>query len=160
GLGLSQVYGFAKQSGGHVGIDSKPGRGTTVRLYLPRAHAVKADESPTPPEHHTGGNETVLVVEDDAAARAFVAETLQELGYTILQAGDAETALHELDGKPIDLLLTDVVLPGANGRELSLAVAERHPGIKVLFMTGYSGDAIVHHGRLDAGVELLQKPLT
>src|SRR5262245_11819353 len=160
GLGLSQVYGFAKQSGGHVGINSKPGRGTTIRLYLPRAHAAKADEPSTPPEHHAGGSETVLVVEDDAAVRTFVAETLQELGYTIIQAGDAETALRALDAKTVDLLLTDVILPGANGRELSLAVAERHPGTRVLFMTGYSRDTIVHDGRLDPGVELIQKPLT
>src|SRR5262249_30598200 len=101
GLGLSQVYGFAKQSGGHVRIDSKPGRGTTVRLYLPRAHGAKAEEPVMPPEQHAGGSETVLVVEDNPAVRAFAAETLQELGYTVIQAGDAEAALRALDGKAV-----------------------------------------------------------
>jgi CheY-like chemotaxis protein len=165
GLGLSRVYGFVKQSGGHVKIYSEPGHGTTVRVYLPRARddKKKAGESPVqraaPPSAY--GKEIILVVEDDADVRDFICGTLEELKYTVLQAHDAASALQVLERESkIDLLLTDVILPGPNGRELANAVLAQRPGLKVLFMTGYSRNAIVHQGRLDEGVQLIQKPLT
>ena len=165
GLGLSQVYGFVKQSGGHVKIYSEPGQGTTVRIYLPRARGdkKKVGEIPiqraAPPAAY--GKETILVVEDDTDVRAFISATLEELKYTVLQAHDAPSALQVLERESkIDLLLTDVILPGPNGRELASAALAQRPGLKVLFMTGYSRNAIVHQGRLDEGVQLIQKPLT
>jgi len=164
GLGLSQVYGFVKQSGGHVKIYSEPGHGTTVRVYLPRARGDKKEgeyqvQSVTPPSAY--GKETILVVEDDADVRDFICGTLQDLKYTVLQARDAASALDVLEREPgIDLLLTDVILPGPNGRELANAALAKRPTLKVLFMTGYSRNAIVHQGRLDEGVQLIQKPLT
>jgi two-component system, NtrC family, sensor kinase len=163
GLGLSQVYGFIRQSGGHVRIYSEVGEGTTVKLYLrrsfarenPRAGGKPIDETPS------GQRETVLVVEDDADVRAYVVETLSELNYSVRQASNAEAALSILDGPdPVDLLLTDVVMPGMNGRSLAEAAKQRRPGLKVLYMTGYSRNAIVHQGRLDAGVALMQKPFS
>jgi len=165
GLGLSQVYGYVKQSGGHVKIYSEPGQGTTVRVYLPRARDDKKKISESqvqnvvPPSAY--GKETIMVVEDDADVRAFICETLEEFKYTVLQARDAGSALRALEreGK-IDLLLTDVILPGPNGRELANAAVAERPGLKVLFMTGYSRNATVHQGRLDEGVQLIQKPLT
>jgi PAS domain S-box-containing protein len=165
GLGLSQVYGFVKQSGGHVKIYSEPGQGTTVRVYLPRARDDKKRvgesqvQRATPPSAY--GKETILVVEDDADVRDFICETLEELNYTVMQAHDAASALQALERESkIDLLLTDVILPGPNGRELAGAALAHRPGLKVLFMTGYSRNAIVHQGRLDEGVQLIQKPLT
>jgi CheY-like chemotaxis protein len=163
GLGLSQVYGFVKQSGGHVKIYSEPGHGTTVKVYLPRVHG-KAGDHPLPSDGvapSAYGQETILVVEDDADVRAFICETLRDLDYGVLQASDARSALDVLDGGThIDLLLTDVILPGPNGRELADAAVRKRPDLKVLFMTGYSRNAIVHQGRLDEGVLLIQKPLT
>src|SRR5215831_4903700 len=162
GLGLSQVYGFVKQSGGHVRIYSEPGSGTTVKIYLPRSRISASEvELPRRTLPSAYGTETILVVEDDDSVRSFVSETLRELNYTVLEARDAPSALASLEHhENIDLLLCDVVLPGQNGRELADAVRDRRPRIKVLFMTGYSRNAIVHQGRLDPGVELIQKPLT
>ncbi len=164
GLGLSQVFGFVKQSGGHVKIYSEPGEGTTVKLYLPRIHADAAaivlDASPVEREQRTG--QTVLVVEDDDDVRAFTAEMLADFGYGVMVASEARTALVLLEqSSGTDLLLTDVGLPnGINGRQLAEEVRRRWPNIKVLFMTGYARNAIVHHGRLDPGVNLLLKPFT
>jgi len=162
GLGLSQVYGFVKQSGGHVRIYSEPGYGTAVKIYLPRSHA-----SPDELETHraasssAGGTETILVVEDDEDVRTFVSETLRDLNYDVIEAQDANSALRTLEQqKDVDLLLTDVILPGRNGRELAEVMRDRRPSIKVLFMSGYSRDIIVHKGRLDHNVDLIQKPLT
>ena len=162
GLGLSQVYGFIKQSGGHVRIYSEPGQGTTVKLYLPR---YLGDEVPAAEDAPAGGErgrgETILVVEDDDGVRQYVAESLRDLNYQVLEARDSASALKLLDAdKPFDLLLTDVILPGKNGRELATEVERRRPGVKIIFMTGYSRNAIVHHGRLDSGTELISKPLT
>jgi two-component system NtrC family sensor kinase len=163
GLGLSQVYGFIRQSGGHVRIYSEIGEGTTVKIYLPRSFArdkplnlgKAADDAPA------GSQETVLVVEDDADVRAYVVETLSTLNYSVREAADAQAALRILDDSgPVDLLLTDVVMPGMNGRALAEAAKLRRPGLKVLYMTGYSRNAIVHQGRLDAGVSLMQKPFS
>ena|GEM_PF-476968 len=163
GLGLSQVFGFVKQSGGHITIYSEPGEGTTVKIYLPRLFAEVREEAPA--EREVPGavpGERVLVVEDDQEVRLYIADLLRGLRYQVLEAADAPAALAQLDkGKPrVDLLLTDVVLPGMNGRRLADEVVARANGIKVLFMTGYSRNAIVHHGRLDPRVEMIQKPFT
>ena len=168
GLGLSMVYGFVRQSGGHVKIYSEPGQGTTVKVYLPRAHAAEGEVDATPDpaiaEDAGGGAETVLVVEDDAAVRGATVEMLQELGYRVLKASDADQALVVIDDAvahhaAIDLLFTDVVMPGRlKSPELADKARERLPGIAVLFTSGYAQNAIVHGGRLDPGVELLSKP--
>jgi signal transduction histidine kinase len=163
GLGLSQVFGLVKQSGGHITIYSEPGEGTTVKIYLPRLSVEAREEVPA--ESEVLGavpGERVLVVEDDEEVRVYVADLLRGLHYQVLEAADAPSALAQLDkGKGrIDLLLTDVVLPGMNGRRLADEVVARANGIKVLFMTGYSRNAIVHHGRLDSRVEMIQKPFT
>ncbi|WP_338666084.1 response regulator [Pararoseomonas sp. SCSIO 73927] len=162
GLGLSMVYGFVKQSGGHVKIYSEVGQGTTVKLYLPRARkaedvVVSVEGGPV-----TGGTETVLVAEDDDAVRATVVELLTELGYRVLKARDAASALSVVEsGVPIDLLFTDVVMPGPmKSTELARRARERLPGLAVLFTSGYTENSIVHGGRLDEGVELLSKPYT
>jgi CheY-like chemotaxis protein len=162
GLGLSQVYGFVKQSGGHIRIYSEPGEGTTVHMYLPRSDAkAPAEDEATGEPARADGDETILVVEDEAQVRSFVCDTLAELNYRVLRAEDAESALKLLEQSPeVDLLLTDVVLPGRNGRQLSDEAEKLRPGIRVLFMTGYSRNAIVHQGRLDPGVQLIQKPVT
>jgi CheY-like chemotaxis protein len=163
GLGLSQVYGFIKQSRGHVKIYSEVGEGTTIKLYLPRAHAAAADAEYDESQAVAGSkDETVLVVEDDADVRAYSCETLAELGYTVLSAESGAAALHLLDAhSDIRVLFTDIGLPGGmNGRQLSDEVRKRRPDLKVLFTTGYARNAIVHDGRLDPGVELITKPFT
>ncbi len=163
GLGLSMVYGFVKQSGGHVTIHSEVSEGTTVKLYFPRfqgAVAERGHELEKAVPRATPG-EVVLVVEDNDEVRAFSTMTLRDLGYSVLEAANAEEARSLLEGGArIDLLFTDVVLPGLNGRELADRAASLRPSLPVLFTTGYSRNAIVHHGRLDAGVNLLSKPFT
>jgi signal transduction histidine kinase len=163
GLGLSQVYGFVKQSGGHVKIYSEAGEGTTIKIYLPRSDvAAGAVRESTMPVVGSRGSETILVVEDEADVRSYLVETLQDLNYRVREAPDGATALAQFDSDPfrIDLLLTDIVMPGINGRQLADELHYRQPDLRVLFMTGYSRNAIVHQGRLDSGVSLLQKPLT
>jgi PAS domain S-box-containing protein len=165
GLGLSQVYGFIKQSGGHVKIYSEQGEGTTVKIYLPRytGEALPEDQEDggsADVQGHVG--ETILIVEDDPDVRAYLVEALRDLNYRTLNAPEASAALRVIKrpNTRIDLLLSDVVLPGMNGREL-MAEAHRHrPDLKVLFMTGYSRNAIVHQGRLDPGIEMIQKPMS
>ena len=163
GLGLSMVYGFAKQTGGTVRIDSEEGRGTSVKLYLPRAEGVAAragDEPLSTPAVPLGQHETILVVEDDALVRGYVIAQLGGLGYRTLVASDGAAALALVEqGAEFDLLFTDVVMPGRmNGRQLADAVVARRPGMKVLYTSGYSDDAIVHEGHLDPGLALLKKP--
>jgi len=162
GLGLSMVYGFVKQSGGHIKIYSEPGEGTTVRIYLPRSleeedRLAEVDFGPI-----IGGTETVLVAEDDDEVRATVVEMLGDLGYSVLKARDAASALTVIEsGVSIDLLFTDVVMPGPlRSPDLARKARERLPGLAVLFTSGYTENSIVHEGRLDAGVELLPKPYT
>jgi PAS domain S-box-containing protein len=163
GLGLSQVYGFIKQSGGHVKIYSEPGVGTTVKIYLARRDG-PADETAAPPaplDVAAGNRRTVLVVEDDPGVRAFTTEALTELGYTVLSAPDGAAALRVIDGHPeIDLLFTDVVMPDMNGRKLAEAAQARRPDLKVLYTTGYTRNAVVHNGVLDKEVALIGKPFT
>jgi PAS domain S-box-containing protein len=164
GLGLSQVYGFIKQSSGHIKLYSEPGEGTTVKIYLPRlVRQGDRAQDPKIEEAVLGeGNETILIVEDDEGVRSYLVETLHDLQYRVLRASEAQGALNLLEdeGTAIDLLLTDVILPKMNGRELARRAQSLRPGLKVLFMTGYSRNAIVHQGRLDPGVEMLQKPAT
>jgi two-component system, NtrC family, sensor kinase len=162
GLGLSQVYGFVRQSGGHVAVYSEIGHGTTVKVYLPRSSAGPAsDVADGGSEPLVRGNgEHLLVVEDDDEVRSFVATTLRDLGYRVTDVRDAAAALACLDAGAPDLLLTDVVMPGMNGRLLADEALRRVPHLKVLYMTGYSRNAIVHHGRLDPGVSVIQKPFS
>jgi len=159
GLGMSMVYGFVKQSGGHVRIYSEEGHGTTIKLYLPpaRGQTATAVAAATP---LAGGTETVLVVEDDELVRNFVTTQLQSLGYQTLDTADGPSALQAMkNGVQFDLLFTDVILPnGMTGRQLADEVAKQRPGIKVLYTSGYTDNAIVHQGRLDPGVLLLGKP--
>ena len=161
GLGLSMVFGFVKQSGGHIKIYSEVGHGTTVKLYLPRATGqgqTVAEVSATPVIE--GGSEIILVVEDDAMVRNFVLTQIKSLGYTTFEAANAAEALKVIDQNPdIDLLFTDVIMPGPmNGRQLVEEAQKRRPGLKTLYTSGYTENAIVHHGRLDSGVLLLAKP--
>ena len=161
GLGLSMVYGFVRQSLGHIKIYSEEGHGTTVRIYLPRAGEQLALSSPIPDDTTLpGGNETILVVEDDKLVRDYVLAQLHSLGYATLAAGNAAAALDLIDrGTQFDLLFTDVIMPGGmNGRQLADEVKKRRPATKVLFTSGYTENAIIHHGRLDPGVTLLAKP--
>jgi CheY-like chemotaxis protein len=165
GLGLSQVYGFVKQSGGHIKIYSEPGEGTTVRIYFPRAPLPTRTREPRraqPQERELGGRETILVVEDDSDVRAYTTEILRELGYRVLEAHEGDTALGFLASEPeIELLFTDIGLPGPfNGRQLSDEARKIRPDVKVLFTTGYAQNAIIHHGRLDPGVQLIVKPFS
>ena len=160
GLGLSMVYGFVKQSGGHVNIYSELGYGTTVKLYLPRSTEQEGRLAMQTIEEIVGGSETILVAEDDEQVRTTAIEILSALGYTVLHAADAESALSLIEGgAKVDLLFTDVVMPGPlRSPELARKARERLPDLAVLFTSGYTQNAIVHGGRLDAGVELLSKP--
>jgi PAS domain S-box-containing protein len=164
GLGLSQVYGFVKQSGGHVKIYSEVGQGTSIRMYFPRYYGdARPTESDTEEALPEGEKiETILVVEDDADLRAYVSDLLRDLNYRVFVASSAQAALTILmqDAPKVDLLLTDVVMPGINGRELGRRAQQIRLGIKILYMTGYSRNAVVHQGRLDEGVELLEKPIS
>jgi signal transduction histidine kinase len=164
GLGLSQVYGFVKQSGGHVKIYSEAGDGTTIKIYLPRyfGAAEPVQSASGDGALPTGdGSVSVLVVEDEEGVRRYSADALRDLGYRVLEADSGEAALKIIDAEEdIAILFTDVVMPGMNGRKLSEAALERRPALKVLFTTGYTRNAIVHNGMLDPGVNLLSKPFS
>ncbi len=161
GLGLSMIYGFVKQSAGHVRIYSEVGRGTTIKIFLRRAEAVRPAADETAPEVPLGQGETVLVVEDDEAVRLIITNVLEELGYRHLEAPDGMKALPILQsGERIDLLVTDVGLPKMNGRQLAEVGRAARPGLKVLFVTGYAEKAAVRHGFLEPGMEMLMKPFT
>jgi CheY-like chemotaxis protein len=155
------VYGFVKQSNGHVKIYSEEGHGTTVKLYLPQAggvaDALPADVGVSGLER---GDESVLIVEDDALVRQYVVTQISRFGYHTLAASNAAEALAIINGpERIDLLFTDVIIPGGmNGHQLAIEAVKRRPGLKILYTSGYTENAIVHHGRLDAGVLLLPKP--
>jgi PAS domain S-box-containing protein len=161
GLGLSMVYGFIKQSGGHVKIYSEIGIGTAIRLYLPQANASSDQQiNEAAPLPVSGGDEIILLVEDDALVRTSVTTQLNNLGYQVISAANGAEALQLVDDAvEFDLLFTDVIMPGAmDGPELAKAVSKRRPGTKVLFTSGYTENAMLHQGRLDPGVLLLQKP--
>ena len=163
GLGLSTVYGIVKQSGGHIWLYSELGAGTTFKIFFPRVDQAVDDPLETTDATLPGGTETVLVVEDDDRIRTLVHEVLAAAGYSVMIARNGEEALRESDQSPhpIDLLLTDVVLPQLNGKEIAIRVKQRHPAIKVLFMSGYTGNAMSHHDVIEeAKTEFLQKPFT
>jgi signal transduction histidine kinase len=161
GLGLSMVYGFVKQSAGHVAIYSEPGQGTSVKLFLPCANSEITTTARAPDEETIiGGQATILLVEDDAAVRQVALSALRSFGYTVIEAADGPSAMAVLEQRSdVELLFTDVVMPGGmNGRALADAARRLHPGLRVLYTSGYTENAIVHHGRLDAGALLLGKP--
>jgi two-component system, cell cycle sensor histidine kinase and response regulator CckA len=161
GLGLATVYGTVKQSGGFIWVYSEPGLGTTFRIYLPRAprsaEVATTAESPLPLPY---GNETVLLVEDEAVVRALARRTLELQGYTVLDAANGAAALQRMEehGRPVHLLITDIIMPGMNGRELARLAVERQPGIAVIYMSGYTADDLVTRGLREAGAPFLQKP--
>ncbi len=160
GLGLSMVYGFVKQSQGHITIYSEPGQGATVKLYLPRSIEDAAGAASAAKETWTGGNETILLVEDDESVRRFARQQLTSLGYRVLEAATGPAAMELVRAHDdIDLIFTDIVMPGGmSGRDLVEAARRLRPGVKALYTSGYAENVIVHHGRLDPGVVLLSKP--
>jgi PAS domain S-box-containing protein len=159
GLGLSVIYGFAKQSRGHLRIYSQVGQGTTVKLYLPRAQQNAVDPKPVAAETPRGQGETILVVEDEATVRSIIADALQDLGYNVLTASDARLAIPVLQSTTkIDLLVSDVILPHVNGRKLAEMARASRPTLKVLFVSGYSENALVRGEFIDAGMDMLTKP--
>jgi two-component system cell cycle sensor histidine kinase/response regulator CckA len=165
GLGLATVFGIVKQSGGSLHVYSEPGRGTTFKVYFPAVEvgtaAMAEHGNKEAPDDRPSG-ETILIVEDEEGVRKLVQYTLSECGYHCLMAADAESALRMAGAHAgqIDLLLTDVVLPGMNGRLLAEKLVQARPGTKVLYMSGYTDNAIVHHGVLDAGTEFINKPFS
>jgi CheY-like chemotaxis protein len=162
GLGLSMIYGFARQSNGYAKIHSELGRGTTVQIYLPRHRGeVEGEESPPALQdaHATYQGETVLVVEDEPVVRALILEVLRDLGYRALEAVDGPSGLERLQAAGrIDLLITDIGLPGLNGRQIAEAGRECRPGLKILFMTGYAENAALASGFLEPGMSMITKP--
>jgi CheY-like chemotaxis protein len=163
GLGLATVYGIVKQSGGHISVYTEVGQGSSFKVYLPRVDAPPAAAAPSATRPAAArGSETVLVVEDDRAVLALTCRALEAEGYTILCASDGADALRivERHGGAIHLLVTDVVMPGMSGRELAEQMAARRAGIRILYMSGYPGDAAVHHGTLVRGSAFLQKPFS
>ncbi|WP_245275914.1 ATP-binding protein [Mesorhizobium sp. LSJC255A00] len=163
GLGLSQVFGFVKQSGGHVKIYSEPGQGTTIRIYLPRFFgpeeaAISSERAGNPAVPVT---ETILVVEDDPRVRASTTDAMRELGYTVIHAASGQEALEKLGDNPgVALMFTDIVMPVMNGRKLAEEALARMPKLKVIFTTGFTRNAVVHNGVLDHDVHFLAKPFT
>jgi len=160
GLGLSVVFGIVQQSGGRIHVYSEPGRGTTVKVYLPVVTETVALPSSTPVDSPPNGTETVLLVEDEPGVREFAATILALYGYTVLAAHDGADALRQAESitTPIDLVLTDVVMPGMSGPELVGKLESRSPHLKVVFMSGYTDDAVIRHGLLTADVAFIQKP--
>ena len=165
GLGLSQVHGFVRQSGGHVKIYSEPGQGTTIKIYLPRYYGNERKTNSEPvlhkPAQYDPSAYTILVVEDDDSVRAATIALVQDMGFKVLEAENADAALQVIDARPdIDILFTDIVMPGRNGRKLADEAIVRRPALRVLFTTGFTRNAIVHHGVLDAGVDYIAKPFS
>ncbi|MBI4763516.1 MAG: PAS domain S-box protein [Deltaproteobacteria bacterium] len=163
GLGLSTVYGIIKQSKGNIWVYSEPGKGATFKIYLPRVDKQLIAKSPSQPQPKPlGGSETILLVEDDERLKKTASLILERYGYRVLPAGNEQEALSVLQSNPegIDLLLTDVVMPGLGGKDLAERVKTIQPGIKVLYMSGYTDNTIVHHGYLDQGIDFIEKPFT
>ncbi|MBW8003377.1 MAG: response regulator [Planctomycetes bacterium] len=164
GLGLSTVYGIVKQSGGFIWVYSEPEHGTTFKIYLPRLTGAKKQQESLPDRQKSvGGNETILLVEDEESLRKMAGKILEGYGYAVIEAKNGIEAL-EISSKgdrlKIDLLVTDVVMPGMGGKELADKLTEVYPRLSVLFISGYTDNAIAHHGVLDEGVSLLQKPFS
>jgi CheY-like chemotaxis protein len=163
GLGLSTVYGIVTQSGGHIGVSSTHGQGTAVTIDFPRVDDPLTASTPNLPQTSPPqGTETVLLVEDEATVRSVAREVLQMVGYTVLEAATGEEALQRVEqhSGPIHLLVTDVVMPGMDGRELAVRLMINYPAMQVLYLSGYTDEAIAHHRVLQAGIELLHKPFT
>jgi PAS domain S-box-containing protein len=163
GLGLATVYGIVKQSGGYVWVYSEPGRGATFKIYLPRVQETVESQAPATIEQPAvGGRETVLLAEDDPSVREIVAQVLAQKGYRVLRAPDGQTAIEMARGQrgALHLLVTDLVMPGMTGRELAETLRAERPGLRVLYMSGYTDDAVVRHGVLEEGMPYLQKPFT
>jgi two-component system cell cycle sensor histidine kinase/response regulator CckA len=163
GLGLAMVHGIVRQSGGHVGVYTEVGKGTSFKVYLPAAEARPSWERPSRmPQTPRRGTESVLLVEDEDRVRAMTRTALELFGYTVLEARGGEEALQACTTHvgPIDLLITDVVMPGMSGRQVAEAVAGHQPGVKVIYCSGYTDDAVVRHGVLTADTAFLQKPFT
>jgi CheY-like chemotaxis protein len=161
GLGLSTVYGIVKQSGGYIWVYTEPGKGTSFKVYLPRVPApAEALAVPEPTSVPALGNETVLLVEDEEAVRKLECKTLEARGYRVLEAADGGEAVEIAERESVDLLLTDMVLPGMGGGEIAVRVREIHPRVKVLYTSGYTDDAIVRRGLMERGAAFLEKPFT
>ena len=166
GLGLSTAYGIVKQHEGSISILSEPDKGTTIQIYLPRygepAQAVQSNPSPSPSDVVVGGSETILVVEDNSMVREMTCQMLRRLGYRVISADSAETCFPLAEDFPdrIDLLLTDVVLPKKDGKEVFTMLSARRKNLKVVYMSGYASNTIVHHGVLEEGIRFLHKPLS
>jgi CheY-like chemotaxis protein len=163
GLGLSTVYGIIKQSGGSIWVSSDPGQGTTFKVYLPQVDALVRSTGPKDASAEAlRGSETVLLVEDNPGVRTLVRKMLARYGYRIIDTSDPDEALawSSRHPGPIDLLVTDVVMPGMSGPVLAERLAQRHPGLRILFMSGYTDDTVLHHGVLSPGIHFLQKPFT
>jgi two-component system cell cycle sensor histidine kinase/response regulator CckA len=163
GLGLATVYGIVKQSGGSIQVETEAGRGTEFRIYLPAADGSRGKRPEmTAVENVAGGKETILLVEDEPDLRALTRIFLEGYGYRVLEASSAEKALQTAErfGENIDLLLTDVIMPGLSGSQLAERIQEKRPRTRVMYMTGYTDDMVVQHRVLEPGVQLLQKPFT
>jgi CheY-like chemotaxis protein len=163
GLGLATVHGIVKQSGGHITVYSEPGHGTTFKVYLPAIEQALADEPPASQlAEAPGGHETILLCEDDEPVRELIDQALRTAGYHLITANRAEQALAAAAAHvgPIELLITDVIMPNMNGRALSERISTARPGLRTVFISGYTSDVIAHHGVLDKGVEFLEKPFT
>jgi CheY-like chemotaxis protein len=162
GLGLSTVYGIVKQSGGNIWVYSEPGKGTTFKIYLPQVDEPLTELKEIVSKEVPRGHETILIVEDEETVRKLAVRILKGLGYTILEAPEGGGALIQCEDfkKPIHLILTDVVMPGMSGRKLVERLKEIHPEIKALYMSGYTDNAILHHGVLEKGTHFIQKPFT